>query len=329
MDVGAVARWVNWSFDAGRQFQAQKYQEAHQYQQQNALNSINMDITRNNVNVMNSRANVQNGMVDGTWQNPIVGASHLQKPPGLYCDGQGGGRAVWNSQNRHALNPPEGKCGPTKGEHSRGGKGTMQRTKGKGKTVKGRKGGSVRSAGTQSNASSKGSFGVSQSTIKNASRQRSDVGGAFGSVKSLGVAMGPVSAHREDKRERLEHVKALLGNPENVLPGPNLLVNDSEVKQELRKKACELWERLDGALDEGPNNPEYGFEEEAIRMDRMGKEFLRMARAGGHFSAGKVVQVWTRQVEQTGRSGRENFDPGAYVKAAQRYSERRRCHILQ
>ena len=140
---------------------------------------------------------------------------------------------------------------------------------------------------------------------------------------------GAVSAHREDKRDRLEYAKRLLRRPDECHPNPVQLVNDTVEKQELRNNAWALWEILDGALDEGPMNPERGFSAEVVKMAKMGKEFLSMARTGDHFSAGKVIMVWARQTQQSGRCDRCGFDPEAYQKAAMRYGERRRCRVLQ
>ena len=65
-------------------------------------------------------------------------------------------------------------------------------------------------------------------------------------------------------------------------------------------------------------NPEEGFCDESIKLAKMGKEFLTMARTGDHFSAGKVINVWNRQMEQTGRCDYPPFELNAYEKAMEK-----------
>ena len=261
MDVGAVAHWVNWSFDAGRQFQARKFQEAQQLQQYNVLHPINAGMYRSD-----NRSNSYNDREAKAPQGSQWMSSNITNPPGLQPMTGGNERNHRDGENHNVSMQREVK--------PEGGKGTPRSNKGKGKLVGAKSVGSVKGMGTQSNASSKGSSRPSHSAIKNASKQRSAVGGISNVPRTRMVNDGNVSARREDKRERLEHVKTLLDNPDKTFPNPNLLVNDSESKQELRKKAWELWERLDSALDEGPSNPEYGFDPEVVKMAKMGVEFI-------------------------------------------------------
>ena len=314
MDVGAAAHWVNWSFDAGRQFQAQKV-HGDMRNQQRIMNPVHTGMSIRGVYGGGNAYNVGMGM-DCNRQQLERAQPLRMNPPGLVPMGGSGGLGGKTGEIRMVSSSDLWKGKPMSGLNTRGGKDSSGYMIGKGRQGCGKSVGPSRSLGAQSNASSKGSSRNNVTTIKNSPNQRSVVGGA-------------VSAHREDKRERLDHVKVLLDFPDNTVPSPNVLVSDSGAKQETRKNAWALWEVLDAELDEGPKNPEYGFNEEVAKMAKMGKGFLRMARMGGNFSDGKVVQIWTRQVEQTGKCEREGFEPKAYSKAVNRYHERRMCRVLQ
>ena len=76
-------------------------------------------------------------------------------------------------------------------------------------------------------------------------------------------------------------------------------------------------------------SPEYSSKCDVAKMAKMGKEFLSMARTGDRFSDGKMINIWTRRRQETGRRECASFDPMEYRKSAARYVERRRCGTLQ
>ena len=166
---------------------------------------------------------------------------------------------------------------------------------------------SARSFSTQSNSSSRASNRNPNVTIKTCVKQNE------GENDSVGV-------NRMNKRDRINYVQRLLDNPCANLPNPVQCVTESPEKADTRRQAWALWERLD-AVDNSsePDNPERDINVEAVKMARMGKEFLSMARTGDHYSAGKIINTWVRQLEQGGKCDFPTSQPHAYQAALTRY----------
>ena len=134
---------------------------------------------------------------------------------------------------------------------------------------------------------------------------------------------------REAKKERLGYAGRLLEFTDECLDNPVEMVTDSVEKRELRKKAWAPWGRMGNIPTGSPYNPELRFSADVVKMARIGKEFLIMAREGGHFSAGKMIKIATKQKQQTSRCDCANFDPYAYQKCLQSYVSRWEMRNLQ
>ena len=138
-----------------------------------------------------------------------------------------------------------------------------------------------------------------------------------------------VGHHHDAKKARLEEAKRLLTIPIDVHVADNGLRNDTDGERRMRTQAWMIWHRLDGTSAEKPIPVESGIDEDGVKLAKLGKEYLRMARLGGHYSAARVRNAFVRQVETRGTCECPDFRPNDYVEAVSRYYERLRNSAIQ
>ena len=138
-----------------------------------------------------------------------------------------------------------------------------------------------------------------------------------------------VGHHHDAKKARLGDAKRLLTIPISVHVEDNGLSNDTDEKTRMRTQAWAIWHRLDGTSAEKPIPVESGIEEDGVKLAKLGKEYLRTARLGGHYSAARVRNVFAQQIETKGSCGCPEFRPNAYDEAVSRYYEQLRNSAMQ
>ena len=127
----------------------------------------------------------------------------------------------------------------------------------------------------------------------------------------------------------MDAVKNLLNVPDEAPVQENGMCKDTVEKRNTRRQAWIIWNRLGGKTTETPTPVESGIKEGGIKLAKLGKGYLRMARLGGHYSAARVRNVFARQIESKGTCDCLGFSINAYDEAVSRYYVQLRQNAMQ